>query len=168
VAVTNDGSIYFVSGDYYPDVNIDTKPSFSSNSIIELIKKDLDTIQNLKIDNPELFIFPEGLNSEIKFRIVYVTTVRADKPLTALKYTIDANSGEVLSKDELINKISGTGKVYETNPTTPPLFLTTVSASLCAPRTAGYIRSMYQPGASGWSTVRMTARTGSRATTACH
>ncbi|NLA22758.1 MAG: hypothetical protein GX870_06935, partial [Candidatus Marinimicrobia bacterium] len=87
VAVTNDGSIYFVSGDYYPDVNIDTKPSFSSNSIIELIKKDLDTIQNLKIDNPELFIFPEGLNSEIKFRIVYVTTVRADKPLTALKYT---------------------------------------------------------------------------------
>jgi len=116
VAVANDGSIYFVSGDYYPGVNIDTKPSLSSNSIIEIIKKDLNTIQNLKIDNPELFILPEESSAEIKFRVVYVTTVQADKPLTAFKYTIDANNGEVISKDELIKKINGTGKIYETNP----------------------------------------------------
>ena len=112
VAVANDGSIYFVSGDYYPDVKVGTKPSLSSNAIIEIIKKDLNTIQNLKIDNPELFILPEDLSSEIKFRVVYVTTVRADKPLTAFKYTIDANNGEVISKDELIEKIN---ECIETN-----------------------------------------------------
>jgi Zn-dependent metalloprotease/tetratricopeptide (TPR) repeat protein len=116
VAVANDGSIYFISGDYYPSVNINTKPSLSSVSIIEIIKKDLNTIQNPKIENPELFILPEESNSEIKFRLVFVTTIFADKPLTALKYTIDANNGEIISKDELIDKINGTGLVFETNP----------------------------------------------------
>lgn len=102
VAVHNDGSIYYVSGNYYPDVKIETIPKISAPDVTAIIETDLagGAIDNLS--EPVLSILPEDDETVERYTLVYQVDASTSVPTAAWRYTVDANSGTIIAKIDLI------------------------------------------------------------------
>lgn len=62
VAVGNDGGIYYVSGDYFPDVKVDTQPAVSPEAAKSIVRSDLSQLKIDKIAEPVLSIQVDNRN----------------------------------------------------------------------------------------------------------
>ena len=115
IAVDSKGEIYYVSGDYYPDININTNSKLNKQKIIDEIETELSSTNIEIIDNPLLSIYPDETENSVNYFLVYKTIIKTDKPMNKWMYIIDANDGRVISKTSLMTKITGSGLVYQTN-----------------------------------------------------
>jgi len=117
VVVDNDGSVYYVSGDYFPDVTLDTDPSLNKGSITDIIISDISAQEITSTSEPVLYIYVNDMDSQrSSFSLVYKSIIITNNPYDEINYIIDAHSGEIISKGSLISKVTGSGEVFETNP----------------------------------------------------
>jgi len=119
VAVDNDGAIYYVSGDYFPDVNVETKPNISSEQAVNAVRNDLTGKQIKIIEDPSLHIYISDRDKEtMTYKLVYKTQAELTErnEVGAWEYIIDAQTSNIIIKNSLVLDINGTGNVYKTNP----------------------------------------------------
>ncbi|MGH7457279.1 MAG: PepSY domain-containing protein, partial [bacterium] len=116
VAVGNDGGIYYISGSYFPEVNLNTSPSLSVSEATSIIQSDLTGSAIEKITTPKLFIQAEVDNTVESYTLVYQAEATISLPHDVWRYIIDANTGAILNKTSMIEKIDGNGDVYQTHP----------------------------------------------------
>lgn len=116
IAVNNNSEIYYVSGDYYPEINVNTKPKLNKQEVIKKVEIDLNTVNFEIVGEPILSIYPRDIEDSLSYILVYKIISKQDNTLDELQYIIDANSGIIISKKSLIEKINGSGLVYQTNP----------------------------------------------------
>jgi len=117
VAVLNDGSIYYVSGDYFPDVRVDEKPAVSSPQVIGIIENDLAGKGMKIIEEPVLYVNVVDRDTEnMSYRLVYKASAGTEGYREAWEYIIDAQSSNIISKESLIVDVTGSGTVYYTSP----------------------------------------------------
>ncbi len=145
VAVNEAGAVYYVSGDYYPDLEVlDVSPSVSPASAVSQIRSDLGGAASFKVlQEPVLSIYVDDEGEDLSYHLAYEARAERRDPLEAYKYVIDAQSGEILQKISLVtdvvhggiragdgddaatangptastaSAVNGSGEVYLTNP----------------------------------------------------
>jgi Zn-dependent metalloprotease len=118
VAVNNKGAIHYISGDYFPDIELDTKPSISPEAVKSIINSELAGSDIKKIEEPELFIYVKDRNTEKQsFDLIYKIIVIVSKPEDEIEYKINSVTGKIISKKSIVKRVTGSGTVYESNPT---------------------------------------------------
>ncbi len=137
VIMDTEGDIFKVSGDYYPDINLaSTLPSQTAEAVKATIRSDVKEGTIESVSEPELSILPEVNEKGESYTLVYRTTVLADNPRGHWDYTIDASSGKILDKNSLSCSVTGSGRVYKTDPddcsySTESLYRLNYSIPLC-------------------------------------
>ena len=146
VAFDREGAVHYVSGDYYPDLQVDTSPKLQPGDAIGTMRSDLGGGSSFELrQEPVLSIFVDGSGEELTAHLAYEARAERRDPVEAYKYVVDAHSGGILQKVSLIqdahrktgertsrppraagsdgrlteeasSMISGTGDVYRTNP----------------------------------------------------
>ena len=107
IAMFNYGSISYVSGNYFPDVSVETtKPALSPEQAISAINADLSGFRTKIIEKPELCIYVVDFDKEtMSYLLAYKAAVEIDEEniLGAWKYIIDAQNGVIVSKNSLVS-----------------------------------------------------------------
>lgn len=117
VAVDNSSAIYFVSGDYYPDINIEVSPTLSPSDVVTIIRGEFGGDSVEITSKPDLTIWISGdESSSISYKLVYKSTVNTLSDEYSWEYFIDALNGDVVFVSNLSNDLNGTGDVYFTSP----------------------------------------------------
>jgi Zn-dependent metalloprotease len=149
VALDVAGAVHYVSGDYYPNLQVETTPRVQPRTVVGTMRSDLGGASSFKVrQEPALSIFVDDSGEELITHLAYEARAERRDPLGAYKYVVDAHSGEILQKISLIEDlhrhaeakaprsessqadwvrpnggfplISGTGDVYTTNPLREP------------------------------------------------
>ena len=116
VAVHTNGSIYYLSGDYYPDLTVDTQPTLTPTSALAIIQADLAGASLQILSEPQISIYVSSEQDSLRYHLVYQTQVQGAKIDEAWEYLVDAHTGHIHRKVSLIEHINGSGSVYVTNP----------------------------------------------------
>lgn len=117
VIMDADGGIFKVSGDYYPDINlVSVIPSQSAEAVKAVIQSDIKDGTIESMSDPDLGILPQIKDTTETYTLVYQATALASNPPVHWEYTIDANTGDIINKNSLWCDITGTGRVYLTDP----------------------------------------------------
>jgi Zn-dependent metalloprotease len=117
VIIDPNGDIFKVSGDYYPDIKLESVlPSQSSEAVKSTIRSDIKEGTIESISDPDLGILPQVNEEAITYTLIYTATVSASDPAGLWEYTIDANTGTILDKNSLSFDVTGSGRVYLTDP----------------------------------------------------
>ncbi len=111
VAINQAGAVYYVSGDYYPDLQVSsTQPSLQSQDVVSRMRADLGGGAGFKVvQEPVLSIYVGEAGDRLTYHLAYEAKAERRSPLEAYKYIIDAQSGEVLFKTSLIEDIGEHG-----------------------------------------------------------
>lgn len=108
VAVDESGAVYYVSGDYYPDLKVPTiSPSLSEQAVVRRMRSDLGSGTGFEVlQKPRLSIYveEERADSTLSYHLAYEAESKQREPLKAFRYVIDARSGDVLDKNSLIER----------------------------------------------------------------
>ncbi len=140
-ALNAEGVVHYISGDYYPNLQVETTPRLQAGDVVETIRSDLGGTSNLNLrQEPLLSIFVDNSGEEPSAHLAYEARVERRDPLVVYKYVVDAQSGEILQRISLIETIgrpdnshmedpggqiyrrsrtssaTGSGNVYLTNP----------------------------------------------------
>ncbi len=116
IAVNNDGEIYYISGDYFPEISVNIKPALLEEQIKTIVLNDLSEAKGVYITNPVLSIYPEIVQGNIRYLLVYKLQAQTQDLPYHFEYLIDAEDGKIVKKQSLIERINGNGNVYQTNP----------------------------------------------------
>ena len=119
VAVGNDGAIYYVSGDYFPDMNIDIRPTISNEQVVNEIRTDLAGYNIKIIKEPVICIYiANRYKDSMSYNLAYNVRVKLNEKneVGSFDYIIDAQTGKIISKTNLLKGITGYGTVYQTSP----------------------------------------------------
>ena len=119
------GVIHYVSGDYFPEIQVDTQPSFSQASVAGLAGSDLGKPITL-MQAPELVVYVDRSADALAYHLAYHTQAISVDSLEAAEYVFDAHTGKLLYKADLIEHIDGSGKVYRVHPTYQSLITVTL------------------------------------------
>lgn len=115
VAFDDTGAIVFISGDYYPDLAVDTYPTLQPEAAVTIMSSDLSEFAEVT-SQPKLVIYVDQDKETLGYHLAYDAQIQVEEPLQAWEYIIDAHSGEVLRKVSLLADIDGSGKVYKVHP----------------------------------------------------
>lgn len=86
-----EGKIYFINGNFYEDISIDTKPEITTSSAIEIALND-SGIKDLKtLREPELVVFLSKDGYLLAYQIIL------EKFGTRLVYFVDAKKGDIIT-----------------------------------------------------------------------
>ncbi len=114
VHIRADGRVDMANGYYYPDINISGRASVSPGSAMNTALGDLEIAAAEQIkDIPELVVYPVNDTSLI---LAYKIHMLIEEPYTNWIYFIEAQTGEILEKQNQLSGITGTGKVYPKHP----------------------------------------------------
>jgi len=116
IAVNTNGEIYYISGDYYPEISVNTEPALSEQEIKSIVIKDLSHTSGVDISKPILSIYPEHIQGKLRYTLVYQLQTKTQNPPSRFGYLINAINGKIVRKQDLIERITGNGDVYQTNP----------------------------------------------------
>jgi Zn-dependent metalloprotease len=106
VAFDREGAVHYVSGDYYPDLQVDTSPKLQPGDAIGTMRSDLGGGSSFELrQEPVLSIFVDDSGEELTAHLAYEARAERRDPLEAYKYVVDAHSGEILQKISLIETI---------------------------------------------------------------
>ena len=117
VSVDKSGAIYFVSGDYYPEVSVNTEPKITGQEASSVIYGDLSGKQPSIKQEPALYIYPKTQpDGTIQYSLIYKATVSATGE--SWMYYISAENGSIIEKIDMIMDmtINGYGYAYEVSP----------------------------------------------------
>ncbi len=94
------GKLTEVRGSFIPDLDLSINPKIDKNGAVNLAKQDLQSLnKSITIDTAYLVIFPV----ENKYRLAWIVRLKAsDYPFGDWIYDVDANSGTILSKRNLV------------------------------------------------------------------
>lgn len=106
IAVDEAGDVYYVSGDYYPNLEVPTtSASISAQAVVRQMRFDLGSGTGFEVlQEPRLSIYVEEkrADSTLSYHLAYEAEAKQREPLKAFRYLIDARSGNVLDKTSLI------------------------------------------------------------------
>ncbi|MCI0330511.1 MAG: M4 family metallopeptidase [candidate division Zixibacteria bacterium] len=127
-----DGNLYAIYGSTYPDIDLSTAPSLDSNSALEIVIRDLEFPPGLDYGLIELERFgrrqPKGrppltrlaiFSHRGKYHLVWVVRLLGYKTDSDWEYFIDAHTGEILEKQDLIIPIRPGPKPERKTPLIP-------------------------------------------------
>ena len=101
INVSDDGFIEYISGSFYSEINISTKPEFRINDAIGMINSDLDVTEISKIESgTELYVLPLYNDNKVEFKLVYRTDVTNSDG--TWRYDIDATNLKIVQKKNLL------------------------------------------------------------------
>jgi Zn-dependent metalloprotease len=134
----NSSLVTMVQSNYLPNLSIDTTPSISAEEAWQVVKKEIgnDVILDSASRQPLLTIVLEGKVPLLSWRVMVHTVL----PFGGWEYLIDAKTGQIVEKNNLLRSVDGTGKVYLDNPTVTP-DLTTVPFKYLDG--SGYLKGAY-------------------------
>lgn len=117
VAVNERGDIYYVNGDYFPDIKLNITPALDKQDAVAAIQSDLETSALHILQAPRLAVYVNRAGESLSYHLAYQAKVKRAAPLEAYEFLIDAQNGGVLRKASLVkDAVEGTGNVYATNP----------------------------------------------------
>ncbi|WP_420456728.1 M36 family metallopeptidase [Rubrivirga sp.] len=109
VAIDRSGAIHFVSGDAYPDVEVDIAPALSASAALSTARSDMGAPEAKVVREPELAIWADETDGKLVYHLVHSFDLETREPLSAWTYLIDAHSGRVLWKTSLLEDVSDHG-----------------------------------------------------------
>jgi Zn-dependent metalloprotease len=116
VALNSAGAVHYVSGDFYPDLQVDTSPRLQPSDVVETMQSDLGGAPSFKVrQEPLLSIFVDDRGEELTAHLAYEARAGRRDPLKGYKYVVDAHSGDVLQKISLIETIGRPERPHATN-----------------------------------------------------
>jgi Zn-dependent metalloprotease len=116
VGVDNDSHIYFVNGPYHPEVDIDVVPALSTEEAVTIVQSDFSSSGREEISTPVLGIFPNVDDESEDYILVYRIEAADKEGAVSWRYLINAHTGDIVEKVDLIERVNGSGSVYQTNP----------------------------------------------------
>lgn len=114
VHMTKEGGVYYASGDYFDDVQVETtSPTVSRTRAVDIATDDLGSELELRAaPETELIILPYGA----EYRLVWKVTVPARAPSGRWVYYISATDGSVLGGYNDADSATADGDVYDHHP----------------------------------------------------
>jgi len=131
VALNQEGAVHYVSGDYYPNLRVDTSPKLQASDVVETMRSDLGDASSFAVrqepalsvfvddSGEEQTVFVDDSGEEQTAHLAYEGRAERRDPLKAYKYVVDAHSGEILQKISLIETIGRPERPHETTPPEP-------------------------------------------------
>ncbi len=116
IAINSYGEIYYLSGEFYPEIKIKSDKKISSEYAKNMIKSNYSKINIKDISEPILYILPITEKDSINYKMVYEMTVFSENINEEFICRLDANDGSIITTESLIKKATANGNVYQTNP----------------------------------------------------
>lgn len=117
IGVNKSNEIYFVSGEFYPDIAIKTNENDLNASTLTGILDTRFSANRYSITKDfQKFILPNLEGDIYSFSVIYEAEIQTDNPIDFVKIRIDAKNGEIIEEQSLIRNTYNGGKVYETSP----------------------------------------------------
>lgn len=108
------GVLSAINGDYYPIIEINTKPSISASNAVSLAYKNAKLESNSvlsidenkpKVSNPTLVIFPKMENINPRNRLAYKLDIDAEMQFYHSDVYVDAHTGEIIFENNKMHEI---------------------------------------------------------------
>jgi Fungalysin/Thermolysin Propeptide Motif/Fungalysin metallopeptidase (M36) len=131
IHVARNGQISLVHNYFVPGINISPAPLLSEPEIINRALQDYLSTYRRPIDKsgrfttyageelilkreiqPELGIFDDNGTLRLAFKLI----IFAESPFGLVEYIVDASSGNILSRRNLVRNATGRGRVFDPNP----------------------------------------------------
>jgi Zn-dependent metalloprotease len=109
VHLKRNGQVNMVNGRYYPHIKVSTSTPISKAAAIQTAQSDLKTDQNAGLKTTARLII---YRNKKKFHLAWELTLLSQNQGKNWLYMVDAHSGQILYKLNLIMDVAGTGKVY--------------------------------------------------------
>lgn len=119
------GAIHHVGGSYFPEINVDTRPSLAPAGVVNLIRSDIGQAVTM-LQAPELVVYVDRNSEEPAYHLAFHAQAVSNDRTRGYEYVIDAQSGKSLYRVDLVNHIDGTGQVYRVHPDFQPLTTVTL------------------------------------------
>jgi Zn-dependent metalloprotease len=116
IAINSKGEIYYLSGEFYPEIKIKTDNKIPSEYAKNIVKSNYLKIHIKDISEPIPYILPITEKDSINYKMVYEMTVFSKNINEDFVCHIDANDGSIIKTESLIKKATANGNVYQTNP----------------------------------------------------
>ena len=116
VHLQTDGRVDMANGSYYPDIEVPTTPSISSDDAIRaaITQLELSSHENLKTES-ELVIWPGDETYHLAWKLILFS----EEQIVDWEFISDAHSGKELIRQNRITHVTGTGDVFPTHPGLP-------------------------------------------------
>ena len=111
VGVTEDGAINMVNANYVPNLELDVKPAVRSVRAEEIALQDLQAEHGELVEKSALVIYAPFIGDEMlaehKINLAWMVTVGLQEENLLWRYFINARSGAILDKMNLILEVGG-------------------------------------------------------------
>lgn len=126
-----------VNGYYYPNISISTSPAISQSSAVQTVRSDLKLADasSVRVTSSQLVIYPENG----RFHLAWKQVLYSKNDMINRLYFVDAQSGKILYKLNLLTDITGDGDVFPKNPDLSSV----TNKSLYRLNGSGYLRGTY-------------------------
>lgn len=113
VVFTDAGRLFAFGSDAYPGIGISTTPGLSENQALGIAQSDIGFQQGIdEVDYRELMVLPvESGEDAIEYRLAYRFDLRTEDPFGIWATWVDANSGEILWRENHIRFADYVGHV---------------------------------------------------------
>jgi hypothetical protein len=113
VVFTEAGRLFAFGSDAYPGIGISTTPGLSESQALEIAQSDIGFQQGIdEVDYRELMVLPvESGEEAIEYRLAYRFDLRTEDPFGIWATWVDANSGEILWRENPIRFADYAGHV---------------------------------------------------------
>ena len=113
VHIRPNGSVDMVNGLYFSGIDLNINPQIDKNTAINIATSNLGNNIVLRHDlESQLVLYPMDGNLYLSWEII----ISAKFPLGVWEYYINANSGEIVSKRNIMVSTNGSGNIYPTHP----------------------------------------------------
>ncbi|MBP7461319.1 MAG: T9SS type A sorting domain-containing protein [Candidatus Delongbacteria bacterium] len=118
--VESDGEVHLIGADCYPDIKVMSQATLKKENAIKIATDDFESEDGLKsktVDNPTITILPVDNGESMEYHLVYLIILRSLNLDKQYAYFVDANSGNIILKENRIkngdwNLHGSTTKMY--------------------------------------------------------
>jgi hypothetical protein len=118
------GNLLLAGGVIHPNIDIQTTPGMSGDEAVGFAVRDLPSDWRPALEGtPELRVLPLARGSSYEYRLIYSFVFDVSSPRSRWQTSVDANTGEILHRTNLVRyaELTGTvnGDIQEMEPTGP-------------------------------------------------
>ena len=120
IHTNHSGQIRVIHSNYFPRINIGTAASLSPEPAISIAIAESGAFNSRKPPGANLVVYPNRDAGQVDYtdayHLAYRVTLHSGQPLASWEYIIDANTGELLHRRNLLRFADGRGRVFNPNP----------------------------------------------------